>query len=103
MRAMQLGVLVVLSVAMFACSKEKAGGEETGAKAAAAGDQPAAAEVSCDAVVAKLAGFNPGSGEPEKKLWGKMCAEMSPKARACTVAAASLEESQKCLADKKLE
>lgn len=102
MKVGQLGVLVVLSVALFACSKEKTGGEETGDKAAAAGD-PTVAEVSCDAVAAKLASLNPGSGEPEKKLWVKMCAEMSPKARACTVAAKTLEESQKCVADMKLK
>lgn len=101
----QICVVAFLSVAFFACSKDPAGAAATGATAepgAAAKPAAAAAEVSCDAVVAKLASFNPGSGEPEKKLWTKMCAEMPAGARACVVAAKTLEDSQKCMANDKL-
>ncbi len=99
MMARALCVVAFLSIAFLGCSKDKAEAEATGSKA-----EPAAAagEVSCDAVVAKLAGFNPGSGEAEKKLWTKMCAEMPAAARACVVAAKTLEDSQKCMADEKL-
>jgi len=91
MNAKLLCALAVVSVALFACDKDKP-----------AAAKPAA-DVACDAVVAKLAGFNPGSGEPEKKLWTKMCDGMPNGVRACIVAAATLEDSQKCMTDKKLE
>jgi hypothetical protein len=108
MNAKLLCVLAVVSVALFACDKDKAAGETTGSKTEpASAEKPAAAkpaaDVACDAVVAKLAGFNPGSGEPEKKLWTKMCDGMPNGVRACIVAAATLEDSQKCMTDKKLE
>jgi hypothetical protein len=113
MNAKLLCVLAVVSLAMLACDKDKPAGETTGSKTEpAAAEKPAAekpaadkpaADVACDAVVAKLAGFNPGSGEPEKKLWTKMCDGMPQGVRACIVAAGTLEDSQKCMTDKKLE
>lgn len=108
MKAKLLCTLVIVSVTALACGKDKAAEGTAGSKTEpAAAEKPAAekpvADVSCDAVVAKLAGFNPGSGEPEKKLWTKMCNEMPQGVRACVVAASTLEASQKCMADKKLE
>jgi hypothetical protein len=105
-------MLAVISLAMFGCDKDKPVGETGSKTEPAAADKPAAdkpaadkpaADVACDAVVAKLAGFNPGSGEPEKKLWTKMCDGMPQGVRACIVAAGTLEDSQKCMTDKKLE
>jgi hypothetical protein len=112
MKANLLCALAVVSLALFACDKDKPAGETTGSKTEpASADKPAdkpagdksGADVACDAVVAKLAGFNPGSGEPEKKLWTKMCDGMPQGVRACIVAAGTLEDSQKCMTDKKLE
>jgi hypothetical protein len=64
----------------------------TAAAAAPAGDTP------CSAVVDKLASYEKTSGEPEKKLWGKMCEAMPPAARACIVASKTAEERDKCMA-----
>lgn len=67
------------------------------ATAAPAGDTP------CTAVVDKLASYDPKSGEPEKKLWGKMCESMAPAMRACIVASKTAEERDKCGSGEKLK
>lgn len=69
----------------------------TAAPTAATGDTP------CSAVVDKLASYEAGSGDAEKKLWGKMCEAMPPAARACIVASKSKEERDKCVGNEKLK
>lgn len=107
-----LFVSVLLSCFALGCNSEKAGGEPAGAMsgapaAAPAGTTPkpiAVGEVApCDAVVAKLASYDPKSGEPEKKLWTKMCAELPPAARTCIVASKTEAERDACIKDEKLK
>ena len=69
----------------------------------AAAATPPAGDTPCSAVVDKLASYEAGSGEPEKKLWGKMCEAMPPAARACIVASKTKEERDKCVANEKLK
>ena len=66
--------------------------------AAAAATMALAGDTPCSAVVDKLASYDPKSGEPEKKLWGKMCEAMPAPARACIVASKTAEERDKCMA-----
>lgn len=80
--------LLTLNVA--ACSKEadKAG---TGTSAA-----PATAEPACDAVVAKMMSFQPGSGEAEKKFLTAACPSMPPAMKTCIVAAKTKADYDAC-------
>jgi hypothetical protein len=94
---MKKSLFVVFAVC-FAIGCNKGSKDDPAASKAAA-----KAEVTCDAVVEKLASFQPGSGEPEKKLWNKMCAEMPPSARACIVGAKSEAERDACIKDQKLQ
>lgn len=112
-----LVVAVLLSTFALACEGEKSSapaGANTGAaptQTAAAqapkGAEPApgaaaAADAPCDAVVAKLASYDTSAGEPEKKLWTKMCADMPPAMRSCIVASKTKEERDACGKDEKL-
>lgn len=85
MSAFLLGCLAMIAVG---CGKtaDKAG--DTGGAAAA---PPA-----CDAVVAKMLSFQPGSGEPEKKLLTAACPSMPPALKSCVVAAKTKAEYDQC-------
>jgi hypothetical protein len=85
---------------------------DTSAKAAATSTadaksetKPAAAKApDCDTVVNNIASFNAGSGDAEKKLWNKMCAEMSDAEKTCVAAAKDMDGMKACMKkDKKLE
>ncbi len=79
---------------------------DTPAASAAAKDEPAAKAPACDAVVDKIASFNPGSGDAERKLWNKMCDEMAPKERTCAVGVKDMAGLKGCMGskgDEKLE
>jgi hypothetical protein len=81
------------------------GGKPAGSAAPGASGAPATAtgqQVDCAAVVEKLASYQPGSGEPEKKLWTKMCEAMPPAARSCIVASKTPAERDACIKDQKL-
>jgi len=113
---------VLLSTFALACEGEKSSvpaGANTGASTGAAPTQTAkapaavapgeptpganaAGDAPCDAVVAKLASYSATAGEPEKKLWTKMCADMPPAMRACIVASKTKEERDNCGKDQKL-
>src|SRR5688500_12222953 len=94
------------ALACFACL---IGGGSGGGAAPAGSGAPAASgaaapggQVDCAAVVAKLASYQTDSGEPEKKLWTKMCEAMPPAARACIVASKTPAERDACIKDQKL-
>lgn len=99
------------SMSLLACAKQEPTGAAGSAAPAgspaaaspAAGDKAGApaGETSCDAVVAKLASYDTSAGEPEKKLWTKLCAEMSPEAKSCIVASKTPDERDKCMKDDK--
>jgi hypothetical protein len=104
--------LIVLCLGLFACddgAKPAAGGststaadKPTSAKTADA--KPAAAVPSCEAVVDNIASLNPGSGASEKKLWGKMCDDMSGEERSCVAVAKDMAGMKACIKkDKKLK
>lgn len=107
--------LLAIPFAVAACEDKPADGADTaktGDKPEAApksgetkpaAEKPAAAAPACDAVVDKIASFNEGSGDAEKKLWGKMCAEMNDAQKTCVMASSDMAGMQKCVADKKLE
>jgi hypothetical protein len=102
-----LCVAVLLSTFAVACDSAKSGGDPAGSGSAAPGAAAkpagAAADAPCDAVVAKLASYDPSSGEPEKKLWSKMCEGMPPAMRACIVASKTKEERDACGKDQPLK
>ena len=67
----------------------------------AASDKPVP---SCDDVVKNIASFNEESGEAEKKIWNKMCAEMSDEEKTCVAAAKDMDGMKACIKkDKKLD
>jgi hypothetical protein len=116
MKIQQAALLGALSAALFACEDKPAtpaGAGESTAKADAttAAEEPAAAAESgqapaCDKVVDKIASFNPGSGEPERKLWNKMCDEMTPEQRTCVTGTSDMRGMNTCMGskgDEKLE
>jgi hypothetical protein len=104
-----MALAIVGSMFLLACSKEEPAGTAGSASPAAAspaqGDKAGAppSETPCEAVVQKLASYETSAGEPEKKLWGKMCEEMSQEERACVVASKSADERDACIKDKKLQ
>lgn len=113
---MTLVCLLAIPFAVAACEDKPADGAGTATSTIAeqkdaapkSGDTKPAAErdaaaPSCDVVVDKIASFNPGSGAPEKKLWGKMCADMNDAQKSCVVAASDMDGMKKCVADKKLK
>ncbi|HEY3356575.1 MAG TPA: hypothetical protein VGQ83_25210 [Polyangia bacterium] len=65
----------------------------------------AAAAPDCDKVVEQIASLNPANmrGPSEKKLWGKMCAEMKPAERACVMGAKAMADMQKCVKNEPLK
>ncbi len=84
----------VLSALVCGCDKGSSGGPAGSTSAAATGG-----DVDCEKVVEKIASLNPADmrGEPEKKLWRSMCAEMKPAERTCVMAAKAMDEMQKCM------
>ncbi len=92
----KLSAVVFFSLAAVAAG---CGGQgSSGTTGGAAGDKPA----SCDAVVKVLMDANKGSGDPEKKLFTKMCADLTPAERSCIVNAKTTTDRDACLKDKKL-
>ncbi len=90
-------------VSASSAKKEAAPKGDEPTKPAADAEKPApAAAPSCDKVVDNIASFNPGSGEAERKLWNKMCAEMSDDEKTCVAAAKDMDGMKKCMAEKKL-
>ena len=63
-------------------------------------DKPAAKDVPCDKVVDKIASLNEGSGDAEKKLWNKMCDEMTPEQRSCAVGISDMAGLKGCMGKK---
>jgi hypothetical protein len=61
-----------------------------------------AKEVDCGAFVAKLASLQPKVGEPEKKLYRKMCDDLPQSVRACVVGAKAQTDVDACVKDVKL-
>ena len=108
---------------LFACdqgaaTKAEDGAKPADAKSAKAGDdkakagddkgedtKPAADKApDCDTVVNNIASFNEGSGDAEKKIWNKMCAEMSDAEKTCVAAAKDMDGMKACIKkDKKLK
>ena len=105
-------VAIAGSMMSLACAKQEPTGTagsaapagKPAAESPAAGDKAGApaAETPCDAVVEKLASYDKSAGDPEKKLWTKMCADMPQEARACIVASKTPDERDKCMKDEKL-
>lgn len=60
---------------------------------------PAVADVDCEKVVEKIASLNPpdSRGEPEKKLWRKMCADMTPAQKTCVLGAKDMDGMKGCM------
>src|SRR5688572_7157520 len=96
-----MGALLSLSCSQAdpAAAGARSAAPATPATPAAAGDKAGApaGETSCDAVVAKLASYESAAGDPEKKLWQKMCADMPPEARTCIVASKTTAERDGCI------
>lgn len=80
-------------------ASEKKGDEKPAEKAE---DKPAekAEAPACDKVVDTIASFNEGSGDAERKLWGKMCDEMTPEQRTCVAAAKDMAGMEACMGAK---
>lgn len=91
------------STVALACSKnqESAPGTQSEQAPAAEANKAPEGDVSCEAVVAKLASYDSQAGEPEKKLWTKLCEAMPPKMKSCIVASKTPEERDKCTKEDK--
>jgi hypothetical protein len=89
------------SLLLIACDKGSAGTAPGGSAAPAA----AAGGPECDKVVEAIAALNPpdSRGEPERKLWKAMCAELKADERKCVVGAKTMAEMQNCLPKKPLK
>lgn len=87
---MKLSVMFagVFALVAVACSKD--------ADKAGSGAATAAAEPACDVVVAKMLSFQPGSGEPEKKLLTAACPSMPGPMKSCIAAAKTKAEYDGC-------
>ena len=70
------------------------------AKADAGDTKPAADAPDCTKVVEHIASFNEGSGDAEKKLWNKMCDEMTGPQRTCVSKAENMDGMKACMKDK---
>ena len=96
---------LVLCSLSFACDKGAGGGATGSTSATAASAAPAAtgagaaADVDCEKVVEKIASLNPADsrGEPEKKLWRSMCAQMKPAEKTCVMGAKAMPDMQACM------
>lgn len=103
MKAISLVVSIGLSLSVVAgCDKNTSDGASATASAtvnAAPAPAPAAAEVDCEKVVEKIASLNPADarGEPEKKLWRKMCADMKPAQKTCVLGAKDMDGMKGCM------
>lgn len=110
MKSTTIAIAMISSLlAVAACDKKEATATTTtttatGAAAATAAATPTA-DIKCDTVVEKIASLNPpdSRGEPEKKLWGKMCAEMTPENKTCVMAAKDMDGMKECMKHKTLQ
>lgn len=96
-----LALAAALSVLVFACDKSSSSEATTASSAAAPSAAPVAkaADVDCEKVVEKIASLNPPDmrGEPEKKLWSSMCAQMKPEEKTCVMGAANMDAMKACM------
>lgn len=85
----KLSLIALCSLVVLACDKGGSGG--SGGSASSAPD--------CEKVVEQIASLNPPDmrGEPEKKLWRAMCAEMKPEEKTCVVGAKTMDDMKKCI------
>ena len=85
-------ILGLLAVSLLACEKKgrahQAMPTTTGTAAAAA------APSDCEKIVEKIASLNPpdSRGEPEKKPWRGMCAQMKAEEKTCVMGAKVLDD-----------
>jgi hypothetical protein len=84
-------VLVVMAVA--GCNNSASSGS-------AASTSGGASSADC---VTKLMSQNPGSGDPEKKLFTSMCDGLTADQRSCIVNAKTKDDQDKCVAGMKLK
>jgi hypothetical protein len=116
MKSIYITTAIAALFALSACDEGKKGEDaKTDAPAADTASDKAAAEKdeeepaetpACDKVVDQIASFNPGSGDAERKLWNKMCDEMTPKQRTCVAASKDMGGMKSCMGskgDEKLE
>lgn len=107
-------LITAFALTLCACDDKAPSGDAASSAATAdkkvAGDKPAdkpadkTAVPSCDKVVDNIASFNEGSGDAERKLWGKMCADMSDDEKGCVAKAKDMDGMKACIKkDKKLK
>jgi len=91
-----LALVSLVSLLALACDKGGSGGSGGAASGSAASTSGAP---DCEKVVEKIASLNPPDmrGEPEKKLWRAMCAEMKPDQKKCVLAAGTMDDMKKCM------
>lgn len=94
-----------LILLLAGCDKKDASAAGASSAAPKAAPAAAAAEVDCENVVEKIASLNPpdSRGEPEKKLWRAMCAEMKTPEKTCVMGAKDMDAMKGCMADKPLK
>jgi hypothetical protein len=94
--------VIGLTLCTLACSCDKGASNASPSVSSGPGAAPvpaAAAEPDCEKVVEKIASLNPPDmrGEPEKKLWRAMCAQMKPSEKTCVMGAKSMDEMKNCM------
>ena len=92
---MRIGYAVVLLLVVAGCNNSSSGG--SGAASTSGGG---ASSADC---VTKMMSFNPGSGDPEKKLFGAMCDSLTGDQRTCIVNAKTADDGKKCMPNKPLQ
>ena len=92
--------VLVLGLAALACACDKSSSSASPSGSTSTTSAPAsAADIDCEKVVDKIASLNPPDmrGEPEKKLWRAMCAEMKPAEKSCVMGAKTMDEMKGCM------
>lgn len=92
----------LISLFALACAKKDEGSSAGSTLTTGASDPKSAAAAAapdCEKVVEKIASLNPedSRGEPEKKLWRGMCAQMKAEEKTCVMGAKALDDMGKCM------
>ena len=89
----------LIGFSLLACEKKEEGTTSTTAATATPAAAAAAAPVDCEKVIEKIASLNPpdSRGEPERKMWRAMCAQMKAEQKTCVMGAKAMDDMKLCM------
>lgn len=115
MKLIIIATLATSLLALTACEDGKGDAKPEGAASAKtdkAGDDKPAGDTKeaqadeaedapdCEKVVDQIASLNEESGDAERKLWNKMCEEMTPAQRTCVASMKEMSGMKDCMGSK---